>query len=141
MRTALDMAIQACARRGVEVTLILPARNDSLFVGATSEGFYLGLLRAGVRLMLFEPGLLHAKLGTVDGRVAMLGSGNLDRRSFELNYEMNLIVVSEEATGEINARQHSYIARSRQLSLAEVEAWPSWRRIRNNILALATPLL
>ena len=139
--TALDMAIQACARRGVEVTLILPARNDSLFVGATSEGFYLGLLRAGVRLMLFEPGLLHAKLGTVDGRVAMLGSGNLDRRSFELNYEMNLIVVSEEATGEINARQHSYIARSRQLSLAEVEAWPSWRRIRNNILALATPLL
>jgi cardiolipin synthase len=74
-------------------------------------------------------------------RVAMLGSGNLDRRSFELNYEMNLIVVSEEATGEINARQHSYIARSRQLSLAEVEAWPSWRRIRNNMLALATPLL
>ena len=73
--------------------------------------------------------------------IAMLGSGNLDRRSFELNYEMNLIVVSEEATGEINARQHSYIARSRQLSLAEVEAWPSWRRIRNNMLALATPLL
>lgn len=139
--TALDDAIQACARRGVEVTLILPARNDSLFVGATSQGFYLGLLRAGVRLMLFEPGLLHAKLATVDGRIAMLGSANLDRRSFELNYEMNLIAVGEEVTGEIDARQQSYIDRSRQLSLAEVEAWPWWRRIRNNTLALATPLL
>ena len=54
--TVLDSAIQAAARRGVEVTLILPARNDSLLVGAVSEGFYLGLLRAGVRIVLFGPG-------------------------------------------------------------------------------------
>ncbi|SDE57200.1 cardiolipin synthase [Paracoccus isoporae] len=139
--TGLDAAIQACARRGVQVTLILPERNDSLFVGATSEGFYHGLLRAGVRLMLFQPGLLHAKLASVDGRIAMLGSGNLDRRSFELNYEMNLIVAGSDVTAEIDDRQDSYMARARELSLAEVEAWPAWRRIRNNTLALATPLL
>lgn len=139
--TALDSAIQACARRGVAVTLILPARNDSFLVGATSEGFYLGLLRAGVRLMLFEEGLLHAKLATVDGRLAMLGSGNLDRRSFELNYEMNLIIVGEEVVAAMNARQQTYVARSRELTLDEVQDWPRWRRIRNNTFALATPLL
>ncbi|MFD1797736.1 cardiolipin synthase [Paracoccus aurantiacus] len=139
--TSLDTAIRACARRGVEVTMILPERNDSLLVGATSQGFYLGLLRSGVRLMLFQPGLLHAKLITVDGRVAMLGSGNLDRRSFELNYEMNVIAAGHDVITAIDTRQASYVARSRALTLAEVEAWPRWRRIVNNTLALATPLL
>ena len=138
---ALDTAIQACARRGVAVTLILPARNDSLLVRGASEGFYFGLLRAGVQILLFEQGLLHAKLVTVDGRVAMLGSGNLDRRSFELNYEMNLVVAGESFTGELDQRQQSYAARSRVLALAEVESWSFWRRIRNNLLALAAPLL
>ncbi len=138
---ATDAAIQACARRGIAVTMILPARNDSLFVGATSQGFYLGLLRAGVRLMAFKPGLLHAKLITVDGRIAMLGSGNLDRRSFELNYEMNMIVADGAAIAAIDARQQSYLDRAREITLDEVAAWPSWRRIRNNTLALATPLL
>ena len=138
---ALDAAIQACARRGVEVTLILPGHNDSLFVAATSEGFYQGLLRAGVRLMLFHDGLLHAKLASVDGRVAMLGSGNLDRRSFELNYEMNLIVAGTHVTDQIDRRQDRYIARAREVTLEEVESWPRWRRVRNNLLALATPLL
>ncbi len=138
---ALDTAIQACARRGVAVTLILPARNDSLLVRGASEGFYFGLLRAGVQILLFEQGLLHAKLVTVDGRVAMLGSGNLDRRSFELNYEMHLVVAGESFTGELDQRQQSYAARSRVLALAEVESWSFWRRIRNNLLALAAPLL
>lgn len=138
---ALDTAIQACARRGVEVTLILPARNDSLLVRGASEGFYFGLLRAGVRILLFEPGLLHAKLVTIDGRIALLGSGNLDRRSFELNYEMNMVVVGETFAAELDARQRSYAERSRALTLAEVESWSFWRRIRNNLLALAAPLL
>ncbi|TKW68594.1 MAG: cardiolipin synthase [Paracoccus denitrificans] len=138
---SLDAAIQACARRGVEVTLILPARNDSLLVRGASEGFYFGLLRAGVRILLFEPGLLHSKLVTVDGRVAMLGSGNLDRRSFELNYEMNLVVMGTSFTEVLDARQKTYVERARVLDLAEVEAWSFWRRIRNNLLALAAPLL
>ena len=90
---ALDAAIRGAALRGVRVTMILPARNDSLLVGATSEGFFWGLAQSGVRLMLFRPGLLHAKIITVDGCMAMVGSANLDRRSFELNYEMNLMIV------------------------------------------------
>lgn len=139
--SALDRAIQACARRGVEVTLILPERNDSLLVKAASEGFYQGLLCSGVRVMLFRPGLLHAKLVTVDGRIAMIGSGNLDRRSFELNYEMNLIIADHTLIKEIDNRQSSYIDRSRRLYLSEVESWSFWRRFRNNLFALATPLL
>ncbi|MBM3605798.1 MAG: cardiolipin synthase [Alphaproteobacteria bacterium] len=138
---ALDAAIRAAARRGVEVTMILPARNDSLIVGATSQGFYYGLLAAGVRLMLFDEGLLHSKIMTVDGRMAMIGSANLDRRSFELNYEVSMGVFDPEVVATLDARQDSYVARAHEITLDEVRAWTSWRRLRNNLLALASPLL
>lgn len=138
---ALDAAIRAAARRGVEVTMILPARNDSLVVGATSEGFYHGLLAAGVRLHLFRPGLLHAKIMTVDGRMAMVGSANLDRRSFELNYEVNMALFDPDFVAELDERQQSYVERAREISLQEVRDWSWLRRLRNNLLALASPLL
>ncbi|MGZ3215339.1 cardiolipin synthase [Paracoccus sp. T5] len=138
---ALDAAIRAAARRGVRVTLILPARNDSLIVGATSQGFYYGLLAAGVRLMLFEGGLLHSKIMTVDGRMAMIGSANLDRRSFELNYEVSMGIFDPELVAQLDERQASYVARSGAITLDEVRRWTAWRRLRNNLLALASPLL
>ena len=139
--SALDAAVRAAARRGVEVVMILPARNDSLIVGATSQGFYYGLLAAGVKLHLFEGGLLHSKIMTVDGRIAMVGSANLDRRSFELNYEVNMTVYDRAFVGEVDARQRSYVERSRQITLDEVRDWSVFRRLRNNLLALASPLL
>lgn len=138
---ALDTAIRAAARRGVEVTMILPARNDSLVVGATSQGFYYGLLAAGVRIMLFQHGLPHAKIMTVDGHMAMVGSANLDRRSFELNYEVNMAVFDKEFVAELDARQQTYLDRAREITLEEVRAWGVLRRLRNNLLALASPLL
>ncbi|MBU3030332.1 cardiolipin synthase [Paracoccus sp. XHP0099] len=138
---ALDAAIRAAARRGVDVTMILPARNDSLIVGATSQGFYYGLLSAGVRLMLFQPGLLHAKIMTVDGRMAMVGSANLDRRSFELNYEVNMAIFDDPLVAEIDARQSTYVERAHEITLDEVRGWSILRILRNNLFALASPLL
>lgn len=138
---ALDAAIQAAARRGVRVTMYLPERNDSLVVEATSQGFYYGLIESGVRLMLFRDGLLHAKIMTVDGQMAMIGSANLDRRSFDLNYEVNLLLVDKAACATLDARQATYEERSRLLTLGEVRGWSWFRRVRNNMLALAAPLL
>ncbi len=138
---ALVEAICACARRGVVTTLILPERNDSRIVEAASEGLYSTLLRAGVQMHLFRPGLLHAKIMTVDGSLAMIGSSNLDRRSFDLNYEVNLLLHSPEVTAELDARQDSYIARARPATLGMVWSWSVLRRIRNNAVALAGPLL
>lgn len=138
---ALDAAIRAAARRGVAVTMILPERNDSLIVEATSQGFYYGLLEAGVRLILFRPGLLHAKILSVDGRMAMVGSANLDRRSFDLNYEVNMTVVDKALVATLDERQASYVDRGRVMTLDEVKNWSVWRRLRNNLLALASPLL
>lgn len=138
---AINAAIRSAARRGVAVTLILPARNDSRIVAATSEGYFLDLLRSGVRLMQFKGGLIHAKIVTVDGQMTLIGSANLDRRSFDLNYEVNMLVVDPSVTAMLDDRQQSYVQRSHRVTIAEVEGWSRWRRVRNNLLAIAAPLI
>ncbi len=136
-----QVALCAAAMRGVSTTMILPARNDSRIVGAASESHYEELLAAGVRLMAFKPGLLHAKILTVDRRLSLIGSTNMDRRSFNLNYENGILLDCTDITAQLDARQADYIARSREITAAEVAGWSVLRRIRNNTVALAEPLL
>ncbi|MBR3372071.1 MAG: cardiolipin synthase [Rhodobacteraceae bacterium] len=138
---ALHTAICSAAERGVHTDLILPARNDSVIVGAASESLYPDLLRAGVRIHLFGPGLIHSKIVTVDGQFGMIGTANLDHRSFDLNYENSLLFQCAEFTACLDARQHSYIARARRIDRADVANWSFIRQLRNNTLALASPLL
>jgi cardiolipin synthase len=133
--------IEACAWRGVRTTLVLPARNDSLFVGAASRSYYAGLLAAGVRLLEFEPGFLHAKTLTVDGEIGIIGSANLDRRSFELNLE-NIILFRDPAlVRAVRDRQLEYAADSRVVTIEEVSTWPIHRRLWHNGLAMFGPVL
>lgn len=134
-------ALCAAAIRGVAVTMIMPERNDSKFVGAASESHYEELLAAGIRIMSFKPGLLHAKIMTIDGHLVLIGSTNMDRRSFNLNYENGILLDSAELTAELDARQADFMARSVEVTRDEVARWSWFRRIRNNSLALAEPLL
>lgn len=94
-----------------------------------------------MRLWQFVPGLLHAKIMTVDGQLAMIGSANLDRRSFELNYELNMFLADPITVAALDIRLRSYLDRSRKVDIDEVRGWPWYQRLRNNILALASPLL
>ena len=68
-------------------------------------------------------------------------SANMDRRSFQLNYEMNMLLVGADVTAVLDERQHSYIERASPITLDEIRAWSLWRRLRNNLLALAAPIL
>jgi cardiolipin synthase len=138
---AMQAALCAAAWRGVATTLVLPARNDNFAVAAASRSYYAELLAAGVRLMEFQDGLLHAKTVTVDGEVTLVGSANMDRRSFDLNYENNLLLVDAATTAAMRARQDAFIARSRQVTAAEVAAWSVPRRLWNNALAVLGPVL
>jgi cardiolipin synthase len=88
---SLQTALCTTAYRGVDTTIVFPARNDSWIVGAASRSYYADLLAAGVRIHEYEGGLLHTKSLTVDGEVVLIGSANMDRRSFELNYENNIL--------------------------------------------------
>ncbi|HRQ87308.1 MAG TPA: cardiolipin synthase [Bacteroidia bacterium] len=138
---AMQAALCASARRGVETTIIFPARNDSWEVGAASRSYYADLLAAGVRIHEYEGGLLHAKTLTFDGEMTLIGSANMDRRSFDLNYENNILFHDPALTAALRARQEEFLARSRPVTQEMVDGWSVWERFRNNTAALLGPVL
>ncbi|PLS21449.1 cardiolipin synthase [Neptunicoccus cionae] len=138
--TVLD-ALCTAALRGVRVTLVFPKRNDSKIVAAASKSYYLKLLEAGCEIYEYKGGLLHAKTLTVDGRLGLVGSSNLDIRSFDLNFENNILFQDESLAGEIYERQQVYISGADPVTLIHVSNWPYHRRIWNNIIATIGPIL
>jgi cardiolipin synthase len=138
---SMQEALCASARRGVATIIVFPARNDSPLVAAASRSHYAGLLEAGVRVFEYQEGLLHTKSLTLDGEVTLIGSANMDRRSFDLNYENNILLYDPALTAEIRRRQDHYLTKSRAVSRDEVEAWPLPRRLLNNTVAMIGPIL
>jgi len=138
---AMQAALCACARRGVATTVIFPARNDSWVVGAASRSYYPELLEAGVRIFEFEGGLLHTKSLTLDGEITLIGSANMDRRSFELNFENNILFHDAALTAEVRRCQRAYLGRSHQVTAAQVEQWSTAKRLWGNTIAMLGPVL
>jgi cardiolipin synthase len=138
---AMHNAICTCAYRGVETTMIVPARNDSWMVGAASRSYYADLVAAGVRLFEFNGGLLHAKTVTVDREVSLIGSANMDRRSFELNFENNILISDSGLSQAIRARQDAYLKSSHAVTKEMVAAWPLPIQLWHNAVATLGPLI
>ena len=137
----MQTALCASARRGVETTIVFPARNDSWIVAAASRSYYADLLAAGVRIFEYEGGLLHTKSLTLDGDLTLIGSANMDRRSFELNYENNILFCDRALTTDMRQRQDSYIASSRPVTIDMVERWTWQHRLLNNAIGMFGPVL
>jgi cardiolipin synthase len=138
---AMQSALCASARRGVKTIIIFPARNDSWIVGAASRSYYSDLLAAGVCIHEYEGGLLHTKSLTLDGEITLIGSANMDRRSFDLNYENNILICDPALTAEMRRRQDAYLAQSHPVTVEMVAQWPMTRRLWNNTIAMLGPIL
>jgi cardiolipin synthase len=134
-------ALLTAALRGVEVTLIVPARNDSVLVSHASVAHFDDLLSAGVRIALFEGGLLHTKSLTIDGAWSVFGSVNLDMRSLWLNFEISLLASDPDFTRRLRSLQESCLSQSRRLDLESWRRRPAWRQFLEDSCRLVGPLL
>ena len=137
----IQQALCSAAHRGIDTTIVFPARNDSWQIARTSRSYYRDLLEAGVNIFEYKGGLLHAKTLTVDKDLTLIGSANMDRRSFELNYENNILFWNPALTADVRQRQQEYLDDSRQVEMSEVSAWPVGRRLLNNAIATMSPLI
>ena len=99
------------------------------------------MLAAGVRIFEFKGGLLHTKSLTVDGQITLVGSANMDRRSFDLNYENNILLYDSSLTAEMRRRQETYLAQSHEVTADMVAQWSTARRLWNNTIAMLGPVL
>lgn len=133
-------AIIATARRGVELTIVLPYRNDSRIVGAISRGYYPVLAKAGVHIHEFRGGLLHAKTLVVDDALALVGSANMDRRSLDLNFENNVLFESAVLAAEVHELQQRWLDDANEVDHGGVAARSLPRRFIDNLLTMAAPL-
>lgn len=137
----LLMALTTAAKRGVEVTLILPAKVDSLMVRYASRAYYPMLLSAGVKIALFNDGLLHAKTMTIDDGYTLFGTVNMDMRSFFLNLEISLAIYDKGVTKEVSDLQQRYLAGSRYVSVKRWQQRAKWWGLVENTVRLMSPLL
>ncbi len=138
---SMQDALCATAYRGVDTTIIFPAKNDSWIVAAASRSYYADLLAAGVKIHEYVGGLLHTKSLTLDGEITLIGSANMDRRSFDLNYENNILFFDPELTADVRQRQQDYLAKSIVVTPDDVANWPTTRRLWNNTIAMLGPIL
>jgi cardiolipin synthase A/B len=137
----LLQALMASARRGVNVTLIVPKLNDSTLVAWSSRSFYSDLLDSGVRIAQFHGGLLHTKSLLIDQRIAIFGSVNFDQRSLRLNFEISLIVYDKDFCDKLKKLIESYLAQSDDVDPIQWAKRPRWMHYLENAAHLSSPLL
>jgi cardiolipin synthase len=115
----------AARRRGLDVRLLLPGKTDVAIVRHAGHGWYSRLLRKGVRIFEYQRTLLHAKTMVVDGYASLVGSTNLDFRSFRFNAECNLVVLDAGVGAAMRGAFETDLADSEEIRL------PSWKRRGN----------
>lgn len=138
---ALLQALQAAVLRGVEVNLVVPRRADQVLVGLGQRSFYEELLEAGVRIHEFGPGLLHSKHQSFDDEIVVLGSGNVDIRSFLLNAEASLIIYDRDTAARLRIEQERNLAGCTLLCLEDWRERPLLARVAQNLARLVDSLL
>lgn len=130
----LELGLEDAARRGLDVRLLVPNHHqDSRMVRYASQTWYHDLLRAGVRLYEFQPTLIHAKTVTADREWAIVGSANFDSRSFQLNFEIAVVVFDSSFVEALDASFEKDLLRAREITLEEIEGWPWPVRLRNRL--------
>jgi cardiolipin synthase len=137
----LFQAMQTAALRGVEVHLVVSEKGDQRIVSLAQESYYEESLEAGVQIHVYRKNLLHAKHLSVDESVAVIGTSNLDIRSFALNAEMVLMIYDRGVTAKLAVEQERSFANSRLLNLAVWRQRSFGSKVAQNLARLLSPLL
>lgn len=134
-------ALQNAALAGIDVRIMLPRRSDAMMLSLATRSYFTESLRAGIRLYLYEPGMLHSKVLIIDDTISSVGSTNFDFRSFEHNFEANMLIYSPEVNMQL---RKSFMADQAQSIRINPEQWkerPYWQRTKESIWRLLSPIL
>lgn len=134
-------AIRLAVLRGVKVEFVVPRECDHPIVTAASRAWLDDLLDAGAKIHRHTDGILHSKTLSVDDSLAMIGSGNMDIRSFTLNFEITVLLYGPKITNQLREQQQKYIAASEPLDPVAWAKRPMRQRLLQNMAKMASPLL
>ncbi|EWS81865.1 cardiolipin synthase [Brachybacterium phenoliresistens] len=135
-------ALVTAARRGVDVELFVSEIGDQFLVYHAQRSYYTALLEAGVRIQLYAaPGILHAKHVSIDDSVTVIGSSNMDIRSFLLDMESSMMIGGTDFMVKMHEVEDVYRSRSRELTLEEWRGRPALTRLLDNTCRLASAVV
>ena len=134
-------SLLAAARRGVDVRVLVPEVSNHVVADWLSRGFYSTLLRGGVRLMLYENAMVHAKTATIDGQWTTVGTANIDRISLTGNYEVNVEFYDSDLAAQMRRIFETDCSNARELTLREWERRHLAAKFSEAVLAPLRPLL
>lgn len=134
-------ALTAAAQRGVEVTMINSEAIDKVLAGHAQRSYYEQLLEAGVKIYLYnKPVFLHAKQVLIDDDVAILGSSNLDIRSFELDLEITTIVYDKQVVKDLEKIEARYLQSAKRITLKKWQNRSTKHKMLDSISRLTAAL-
>jgi len=134
-------ALVNAAARGVTIDVIVSSVVDQPLVHLAQCSYFEQLLAAGIHIHGYRDFLLHAKNVSIDGKLGIVGSSNVDLRSFQLNEEVSLLLHSASTIAQLEKIQSGYIAGSDRIDPAEWRARSQFRRIPENLARIMSPLL
>ncbi len=138
---SLLKSLQAAALSKVDVRLMIPRRPDSILLRYASYSYVSQCLSAGIKIYFYEPGMLHSKVVVIDDNFVTTGSTNFDFRSFEHNFEGNLLIYSKEFTQRMKDIMHDDMMESTRISMRAWRRRPMWQKGVESIVRLFGPLL
>ena len=134
-------ALQAAALRGLDVSIVLPGRNNLPYVDWASRHGLAELLNRGVKVYYRPAPFAHTKLFVVDDAYALIGSANIDPRSLRLNFELGVEVFESEFVGELVRHVQNSITEAERYTEAQIDQRGMLRRVRDSLAWLLSPYL
>jgi cardiolipin synthase len=138
---ALKEALQVAAMSGIDVRLLLSANSDSFIVKWNVKSYFETLLESGVKIYLYPDGFLHSKVIISDDALTSIGTANLDIRSFEQNYEVNVLIYDTEITSELKLDFLKDCKKSNQIEYQQYLKRPQIDRLKEGIAKVFSPIL
>ncbi len=136
-----DRAIEMAALRGVDVHLLVPAHSDSWYANTAARSYYSDLLDAGVNIYFYKKGMFHAKTIVCDDMFSMVGTANLDYRSFDINFEVNAMIWDKNFAGRMIESFEIDLRDSEKITKEAWEARPKTTQFFEKVMSLFGPLL
>lgn len=134
-------ALKVAALGGVSVKILAPGVSDSRLINAAAWSYFDDLLRAGVEIYLYWKGFIHVKTMVVDNQISIVGTANMDYRSFDLNFEVNAVVYGAELAEELHATFFRDLADAQQINPDVWRQRPKYKQLPEKVARLLSPLL
>lgn len=139
--TGLADMLKIAALSGVKVKLLVPMRSDSFIIDFAARSYFKDLLRVGVEIHRYTKGMVHAKTMVVDDRIAMVGTANLDIRSFDLNFEVNAVVYDKRVAAELRAAFLHDLTNAERIDPEQWFRRSKWTELGEKVAHLFSPLM